>query len=68
MSFDAPMDYFAGAMMDSSFVVPSGFESIEIPEGNYLEVVHSGPISTIAASYQKAYMEILPISGREMRP
>ena len=36
MSFDVPMDYFAGA--------------------------------NIAGSYAKAYMEVLPTSGSEMRP
>ena len=68
MSMDEPMQYFAGALMDPSFEVPAGFESVEIPEGEYLTVEHVGPISNIASSYQKAYMETLPASGREMRP
>jgi predicted transcriptional regulator YdeE len=68
MSFDAPMDYFAGAIVSADFKVPEGFTSFDIPEGNYFTVKHSGPISNIAASYQRTYMEALPASGREMRP
>mgnify|MGYP000143136216 CR=1 FL=1 len=68
MSMDAPMDYFAGALVSPDLEVPAGFESVDIPEGNYLSVLHSGPISAIAGSYQKAYTEVLPASGREMRP
>ena len=68
MSLDVPMDYFAGALVDLSAEVPVGFESVEIPEGAYFTVPHHGPISNIAASYQKTYMEALPSSGREMRP
>ena len=68
MSMDAPMDYFAGALVDSDAEVPAGFESVEIPEGAYLAVPHVGPITNIAASYQKAYMEALEASGKEMRP
>lgn len=68
MSMDAPMDYFAGAFVDAEFETPAGFESVDIPEGEYLTVEHLGPISNIASSYQKAYMETLPASGREMRP
>jgi predicted transcriptional regulator YdeE len=48
--------------------VPAGFESVEIPEGDYLSILHSGPISNIAASYQKAYMQEIAASGKEMRP
>jgi predicted transcriptional regulator YdeE len=68
MSMDAPMDYFAGALMDDSFEIPSGFESVSLPGGDYLTIEHVGPISNIATSYQKAYMEVLPKSDNEMRP
>ena len=68
MSMDAPMDYFAGAIVPIDREVPQGFESVEIPAGDYLSIVHSGPITNIASSYQKAYMETLPSSGKEMRP
>lgn len=68
MSLDVPMDYFAGALVDLDTEVPTGYDSVEIPEGNYLQVVHIGPITNIASSYQKAYMESLPASGQEMRP
>ena len=67
MSFDVPMDYFAGALVDSDFVVPEGFASVEIPGGNHFCVEHAGPIANIAASYEKTYMEELPASGKEMR-
>ena len=67
MSFDVPIDYFAGAIVDSDFEVPEGFESVDIPGGNYLCIKHSGPIANIAGSYAKAYMEVLPASGNEMR-
>jgi predicted transcriptional regulator YdeE len=68
MSMDAPMDYFAGALMEIDFTIPEGFEGVEIPGGDYLKVVHSGPISNIAATYKIAYMDALPASGKEMRP
>ena len=68
MSLDVPMDYFAGALVDLGAEVPAGFESVEIPEGDYLAISHVGPITNIAASYQRAYMEALGASGKEMRP
>ena len=68
MSMDAPMDYFAGALVDLDAEVSAGFENIEIPDGAYLAVPHVGPITNIAASYQSAYMEALGASGKEMRP
>lgn len=67
MSLEVPMDYFAGALVSLECAVPGGMESVEIPRGLYLAVTHLGPISTIADSYQKAYMESLGASGREMR-
>ena len=67
MSADAPMDYYAGAIVDLNFAVPLGFESIEIPEGNYLSVAHSGPITEIASTYANAYMKELLASGHQMR-
>jgi predicted transcriptional regulator YdeE len=68
MDLDKPMDYFAGALVGLDDGVPNGFECVEIPEGDYLSVLHSGPISNIAASYQRAYMQEISASGREMRP
>ena len=68
MSLDAPMDYFAGAIVDSSTAVPAGFESVEVPAGDYLVHVHHGPITEIAGSYAAAYTQTLPASGKEMRP
>ena len=68
MSMDAPMDYFAGALIDENASVPAGFESVELAAGNYLGHIHHGPITEIAGSYQKAYTETLPSSGKEMRP
>jgi predicted transcriptional regulator YdeE len=68
MSLETPMDYFAGSLVPLDSDIPAGFESVEIPEGNYLGHIHVGPITNIASSYQKAYMESLPASGKEMRP
>jgi AraC family transcriptional regulator len=68
MSLDAPMDYFAGALVSSDFEAPAGFKSVELPAGDYFSFTHRGPITDIAASYQKVYMELLAASGREMRP
>lgn len=68
MDMNTPMDYFAGALMKNDAEVPEGFESVEIPEGDYLKVVHTGPITNLAASYQRAYMEVLGASEKEMRP
>ncbi len=68
MSFDAPMDYFAGAIVSQDFEVPEGLSSVDIPEGEYFTVTHTGPIMELAGSYQKAYGVALPESGKEMRP
>jgi predicted transcriptional regulator YdeE len=68
MSLDVPMDYFAGTIVNPDFKVPSGFETVNIPEGNYLSILHAGPITEIASSYSAAYMHELPASGQVMRP
>jgi predicted transcriptional regulator YdeE len=68
MAADVPMDYYAGVIVDASTFVPAGFESYDIPAGDYLAVTHTGPITELAASYQKAYMQALGESGKEMRP
>ena len=67
MSMEAPMDYFAGALVDIDTEVPTGFESVEMPEGAYLAIPHIGPITNIASTYHKAYMEEIGASGKEMR-
>jgi len=67
MDMNSPMDYFAGALLDKKSEVPAGFESVDIPEGNYLKVLHTGPITNLSASYQEAYMNALGASGKEMR-
>ena len=67
MSMDTPMDYFAGALVDDSFDVPSAFESVSLPGGEYLTIEHLGPITNIASAYQKAYMDVSRKSGKEMR-
>jgi predicted transcriptional regulator YdeE len=68
MEADVPMDYYAGVIVDAATEVPEGFESYEIPAGDYLAVTHRGPITELAATYQKAYMQALGQSGKEMRP
>lgn len=68
MSLDAPMDYLAGALVAHDVDVPSGFESVDLPEGDYLAHIHKGPITDIDKSYRAAYMDSLPASGKEMRP
>ena len=67
MSIDEPMDYYAGAILPINAEVPIGFESVEIPAGKYLEVIHSGPITSLAATYQNTFMSVLPASGLAMR-
>jgi predicted transcriptional regulator YdeE len=68
MDMNSPMDYFAGALLHENSEVPAGFESVDIPEGNYLKVLHTGPITNLSASYHEAYMNALGASGKEMRP
>ena len=68
MEADIPMDYYAGVIVDGATEVPEGFESYEIPAGDYLAITHRGPISDLAATYQQAYMKALGESGKEMRP
>ena len=60
--------YIAGVEVAADYVAPNGFELITIPTGNYLEVTHSGPISTLAQSYGEAYGVVFPSTGLEMRP
>ena len=67
MAFDAPMEYFAGALVDSNTEIPEGFESVDLPAGEYLAITHKGSIMNIASTYQLAYMQQLPASGKEMR-
>ena len=61
------LHYVAGVEVSQGYVAPAGFELVTIPPGNYLEVTHAGPISTIASSYGEAYGVIFPQSGEEMR-
>ena len=68
MAADVPMDYYAGVIVDSNTEVPAGFETYEIPAGDYLAITHVGPISELASTYKKAYMDELGQSGKEMRP
>lgn len=68
MSFDAPMDYFAGAIVSEDVEVPAGFEFVAVPTGNYFVFEHSGSIMNIAASYQSAYAVEFPAASLEMRP
>jgi predicted transcriptional regulator YdeE len=68
MAADVPMDYYAGVIVDAATEVSEGFESYEIPAGDYLAITHRGPITELAATYQMAYMQALGESGKEMRP
>ena len=68
MDFDAPMDYFAGAIVPGDTEVPVGLESVEVPTGNYFVLVHNGSIMNIAGSYHSAYAVEFPAANLEMRP
>jgi len=59
--------YVAGVEVAADYVAPSGFELVTIQPGNYLEVTHTGPISTLAQSYGEAYGVVFPSTGLEMR-
>jgi AraC family transcriptional regulator len=59
--------YVAGVEVAADYVAPSGFELVTIHPGNYLEVTHTGPISTLAQSYGEAYGVVFPSTGLEMR-
>jgi AraC family transcriptional regulator len=67
MSADIPMDYYAGAIFDIDTECPNGLVSVEIPSGDYLCVTHTGPITSIAETYGRAYGVEFPASGNEMR-
>ena len=60
--------YIAGVEVAADYVAPNGFELVTIQPGNYLEVTHTGPISTLAQSYGEAYGVVFPSTGLEMRP
>ena len=68
MDMNSPMDYFAGGLLHENSEVPTGFESVDIAEGNYLKVLHAGPITNLSDSYKEAYMNALGASGKKMRP
>ena len=59
--------YLAGVEVNADYVAPEGFEKRVVPDGNYLDVTHVGPITTLAQSYGEAYGVMLPQSGHEMR-
>ena len=61
------LHYIAGVEVEADYVAPIGFELVTISAGNYLEVTHSGPISTLAQSYGEAYGVVFPSTGLEMR-
>ncbi len=62
------LHYVAGVEVDSDFQAPIGFELVTIPNGNYLEIEHSGNISELAQSYGAAYGVEFPKAELEMRP
>ena len=61
------MHYLAGVEVNADYVAPEGFEIRVVPDGNYLDVTHVGPITALAQSYGEAYGVVLPQSGHEMR-
>ena len=61
------LHYLAGVEVNADYVAPEGFEKRVVPDGNYLDVTHVGPITTLAQSYGEAYGVVLPQSGHEMR-
>ena len=67
MALDVPMDFYVGAIFPESTEVPSGFDSVTIPTGNYLCVAHRGPITNLAATFAQAYGVDLPAAKVEMR-
>lgn len=67
MAADVPMDFYVGAIFAESEEVPSGFDSVAIPGGNYLCVTHNGPITNVATTFTQAYGVELPAAKVEMR-
>jgi AraC family transcriptional regulator len=61
------LHYLAGVEVKADYVAPEGFEISVVPDGNYLDVTHVGPITTLAQSYGEAYGVVLTQSGHEMR-
>lgn len=64
---NSPMTYVAGILVTNSVEIPDGMTAIDFPEGEYFCVTHKGPVTELATSYPKAYMEEFPKAGREMR-
>lgn len=67
MALDVPMDFYVGTVVDDGIEIPEGFETVDIPTGNYLCVSHNGPITNLAATFAQAYGVELPSSKAEMR-
>ena len=61
------LHYLAGVEVNADYVAPEGFEIRVVPDGNYLDVTHVGPITALAQSYGEAYGVVLPQSGHQMR-
>jgi AraC family transcriptional regulator len=61
------LHYVAGVEVADGYVAPEGFELTTIPAGNYLEVMHTGNIESLAPSYAEAYGVVFPSAGLEMR-
>lgn len=64
---NSPMAYVAGVLVTENHVVPEGMVEIDFPGGEYFCVTHKGPVTELATSYPKAYVEEFPKAGREMR-
>ena len=61
------LHYVAGVEVKAGYVAPAGFENVVVPAGNYFDVTHVGPITSLAQSYGEAYGVVFPSAGLEMR-
>ncbi|MDX2470649.1 MAG: GyrI-like domain-containing protein [SAR324 cluster bacterium] len=61
-----PVEYMAGIFVNSKEDAPSGSLCWEIPNGEYAEFIHLGPMKNILKTYQDIYGTWLPSSGRTL--
>lgn len=59
-------EYWVGAEVSDTSVVPDGMEVLEIPEGKYAVFIHKGPVTEFRKTLHHIYQEWLPDSGYEL--
>jgi AraC family transcriptional regulator len=60
---DGSFGYLAGVRVTEAVSLPTELTAIEIPAATYAVFAHTGPVSTIGATWQAIFHQWLPASG-----